>query len=512
MTSRSERNKWVNEAGTEISDLGSRTARGGAIGIASQGARIGLQIATSVVMARLLSPQDFGLVAMAATVTSFVGLFTDFGLSAATVQRREIDQETVSMLFFINIALGILLMLAAFAAAPLASEAFGDRRVLWITMAIAASLPVNAAGAQHTALLQRGMRWVHLQWTGIAAQLVAALIAIGLASSGIGYWALVAQTWTSALVTMVLVWSVCGWRPSAVRSFGFSRSAVKFGLGLTGFNVINYFHRQLDNVLIGSRWGAVELGHYSRAYGLLGLPMSLISGPVASVVQPALSRLQDDPVRWRRSFLECLSALTLASSGIAAALIAAAHPMVMLLYGPRWEIAAQIFSVLAISMFPVMAANAMGWIYVSLGRTRRLLSWGAVGVPPFIIAFLIGVQYGPLGVAAAYTATNFLLFIPEIYFACHGTPVRARQIFKVVVPFILAGAAAGALGTLGCKLMLSPDASDLARLLVLLTGTLAAYLLFAGLALLTQSAYFDLRTRIFRMLRLALRAAGGRHA
>ncbi len=414
-----------------MGDIGRRAASGGAIAVSAQIVKLLVQFGTLAVMARLLLPADFGLVAMATTVTLFVGLFTDFGLSAATVQRAEIDHGTVSALFYINVATGAALMLLAIAAAPLAAWGFGDPRVSPVVMALAAQIPFVAATAQHNALLRRGMRWVTLHAAGIAAQISGAAVAIALAwQTGLGYWALVAQSWTVALVDLVLVWSLCPWRPGRIDDWQQARSAVGFGMHLTGFNFLNYINRQFDDVLIGWRWGAAELGYYTRAYQLLLLPLSLVNNPVGSAVIPALSRLQSKPEEWRRLYLDALTGSAFFSIGITAFLCSSAQLVVAILYGPNWTETGQIFFYLSIGMFPAAIVNTVGWIYVSTGRTQRMFAWGAIKAVAVIIGFSIGLPYGAKGIAISYSTVECLGTLPALAMAAAGTPVSVSQICR----------------------------------------------------------------------------------
>lgn len=474
--------------------LGRRTVSGAAIAIGAQLIRMAVQLVSAAIMARLLAPQDFGLVAMAATITGFVALFSDLGLSAATVQRKDIDQDTVSALFLINLGTGSLLMLAAFATAPVAAWVFGDDRVVWLVAALALQIPIAAAAAQHGAILQRGMRWTAIQWSAIAAQLAGAAVGILLAwKTDLGYWALVAQGLTSAVAASVLLWILCPWRPTAIAAWTSVPSALGFGLNLTGFTLVNYFHRQLDTVLIGWRWGATELGYYTRAYNLFLLPLSVINGPLSSAVIPALSRLQGEPARWRTAFLEALSGATLVGSGMTAMLIAGAHPLVAVLFGPGWSPSAEIFTALAISMFAATPMNALGWIYISLGRTRRMFAWSLIATPLYVASFIVALPWGAQGVAGAYSAVFCASVLPGLAFAAKGTPVGLLSMLRVVAPPIVAGALSAVIGLLvwrGDKF-----GNPFAELVMTSAVVGFVYGALALLLLLVDPAYGDLKQR-----------------
>jgi PST family polysaccharide transporter len=497
-TSRSQAEKNQRALMTEhlMADLGRRSAWGGAIAIGAQLTRFALQVVSSAIMARLLAPADFGLVAMAAAITGFVGIFADLGLSVATVQRKELDQDTVSALFLVNLGVGLLFMVLAVLAAPFAAWVFGDKRVLWVVIALAPQIILAAAGAQHSALLQRGMRWMTIQWTGILAQIVSSLVGIVLAwRSDIGYWALVAQGLSGAFVSLVLLWMVCPWRPSIVGEWAKVCSALTFGMNLTGFNLVNYFHRQFDKPLIGWFWGASELGFYTRAYQLLIIPLSLVNGPIGTAIIPALCRLQGDAPRWRKTYLESLGAVTLVSSGFTAMLIATAGPLVTLLYGPTWSEAGTIFQFLAISMFAAVPANTMGWIYISLGRTKRMFHWSLISTPIIVAAFFIGLPFGAGGLALAYSIAIWLLIVPCFAFAAHGSPASVAAILRVIVVPTVAGIVSTCVGLVLANTH-AASATVITDLMDIAGATGSAYAIGALATLMLDPAFRPLKSRL----------------
>ena len=198
-------------------DLGRRTAQGGIIAIVAQPIRMAIQFIAAAIMARLLAPEDFGLVAMAVAVTSFVAIFSELGLTSATIQRAKIDQDTVSGLFFISLGIGLLLMPVVCALAPVAAWFFKDARVSGLIIVLSVSFPLAALGSQHTALLLRSMRWMTLQWTGLAGHAAGALAGILVAwKTDLGYWSLVVTALVANIVSLSLLWTACPWRPSLV--------------------------------------------------------------------------------------------------------------------------------------------------------------------------------------------------------------------------------------------------------------------------------------------------------
>src|SRR5262245_21140369 len=242
------------------SDLARRTARGGAVTIASQGVKFFVSTATTVILARLLTPQDYGLIGMVAVVTGFVALFKDLGLSAATVQRDEINSEQISTLFWINLGLSFGVLILTAVLAPLVGWFYGDPRVRLIMVVYAVGFLFGGAAVQHAALLNRQMRFTALMIIEIVSLLVSIVAAIFLAWSGWHYWALVTSQLLQGLAYTIGTLIACDWRPSwPSRSSGVG-SMLSFGRNLTGFTIVNYFARNLDNMLIGKFWGSQQLG------------------------------------------------------------------------------------------------------------------------------------------------------------------------------------------------------------------------------------------------------------
>lgn len=446
MSARDDINRRALATDHLIGDITHRTRRGGAIAIGAQLMRLAIQLAALMALARLLAPGDFGLIAMATAITGFVVMFTELGLSAATVQREDIDQDTVSALFLINLAMGLIVMLAVMALAPVAAWFFDDARVRIIVMALAIPIPLLAASRQHAALLQRGMRWIAIESATIAAQALGALAAVAVAlTTNYGYWALVVQAWVVASTTLVLIWVACPWRPSRVRDWRGVPYALRFGLHLTGFQFLNYFHRQFDDVLVGWRWGAVELGYYSRAYQLLLMPLQIVTGPVGSVLVPALSRIKDDIEAWRRLYIVTLRLMVLATAMIAGLLGLLSATIVDLAFGPGWQPASRIFEVLTISILAQPIMSSTGWLWVSTGQSRQMLHWAAMSIPLMVIGMLIGLPFGAVGIAAGYAIMICLLTPLCTLFAGRSLPIGIGDVYRPLAAPLIAALVAYAL-------------------------------------------------------------------
>ena len=383
-------------------------------------------------MARLVSPDDYGLYLMATSFTLLLTMFDDIGLSRATVQRQKINHEQISTLFWVNAGVGVLLFLLAVAAAPVLGWFYGEPRLIPVTMAMGIPFVLSGLSVQHGALLQRQMRFMTLETIALIAQLAGAAVMYTSAWLGAAYWALVLNIIVMRLVGAVLTWGVSGWRPGLPRRGTGVRGMIVFGGHLSGSNFVNYFNRNLDNILIGLYWGPQVLGFYSKAYGLLKQPLSQIGMPTSSIIVPALSRLQDEPLRYRAYFIKAMRAVVFLTMPMVIFTCVEARELILILLGSRWLPVVPIFMALApASLFGVSNVFS-GWLYQSLGRVDRMFKSGTAMLGVMIVAFVAGLPWGGLGVAAAYSIAWGLLVLPMMAYAVRGTPLTLADMGAAV--------------------------------------------------------------------------------
>lgn len=428
-------------------DLRRRTVRSSAITISAQGLKFVITMGSTVILARLLSPNDYGLIGMVTVVTGFVQLFKDLGLAEATIQQEEITHRQVSTLFWINVgfSLGIAFLVALLA--PVIAWFYREPRLIAITLVLATTFIFGGLAVQHQALLRRQMAFAALAKIEMVALLAGVLVAQVTAFYGAGYWALVYMQLASSLIYVLGAWLACRWKPGAPRWTPDIRPMLSFGGNLTGFRCLNYFSRNLDNVLIGRVWGAGELGLYSKAYQLLLLPINQINGPVYSVVLSALSRLQQDPERYRRVYFKAVLGITTLGMPLVAFLFATAEQVIAVLLGQSWMGVVPIFQFLMPAAFVATFTIAMGWVYQSLGRVDRQFRWGMVTSCANVITFAVSVRWGAVGVAAAYGALQPILISLGVLYCYHGTHLKPIDLVQTLAKPAFASLGAAALLT-----------------------------------------------------------------
>jgi O-antigen/teichoic acid export membrane protein len=424
------------------SDIKRRTIRGGLVTALSQVVKQVLAIGSVILLSRLLSPADTGLVAMVIVIIGFNNLISDLGLSVATIQRPEIDQAQASTLFWLNVALGLALTIITALAAPAVAWFYREPRLNFITVVISVSFLIGGLSVQHRALLRRQMRFTPLAVIEVATGIISTLVGVVAAVMGAGYWALVYMQLAMAPVQLIGSWIACPWKPSPPRWAEGVRSMISFGANLTGFRIVNYISRNIDNVLIGFFYGATALGLYARAYSLLLLPLGRINEPLAAVAVPALSRLVEEPERYRSAYRRIVSSLCMVTMPLVALMVGASHWVVLVLLGEQWLSAAPIFALLGISGLIEPFLYTFSWIFTSQARTSEQFQWGIVNTVLTVVAICIGLPWGPEGVAAAYGISGLLVRAPiSFWFVGRRGPVNVRFLVATVAPFAAASLA-----------------------------------------------------------------------
>ena len=466
--------------------LAHHASRGTVLTFGGQWGRTALQLVSTLVLARLLTPADFGLVAMVTAIVGVAELVREFGLTGAIVREREIDESSWAALyrFSFGLALGIALLTAA--AAPLIAALYGEPRLIGLTVALAPAVLFNGIAMPLQARLQRQLRFGQLALADVVSMAVGVAGAVTAATLGAGVWSLVLLTGLAALYRAVAMAVIVRPTLRGARRVRELLPLISTGGSIFGVQLLNYAARNLDNVIIGRWLGPTALGFYSRAYALLMMPISQLNGPLARVGVPVLGKLQDEPEAFRRYVRTAMLVLGYAALPTFALAAAVAGPLVEVLLGAGWAPVAPLFALLCLAGAAQALGNVSGWLYVALGRAHRQLVWFAATKPLVIASFPVGLWLGGLeGLALAYGVVSCALLVPGFAVATRGTFVTLSDSFAPVLrpallcPFVFGAAA------LVVALVPGPA-------ILTLPAGVAAGVLVAGAALLIPAYRADL--------------------
>jgi O-antigen/teichoic acid export membrane protein len=404
-------------AGAPLGGAGSlaRAAASGTKWMAvSQAGRVIAQLLGMVVLARLLSPSDFGVAAMAWLVTGLAGIFHDCGTKAAVIQRRELPSALLDSVFWLNVGVGLAIAILIALLAPLIAVAMREPQLTGVLWLLALAFPIGSLGLVQQALLERASRFRSVAVIECGAALAGLAAGVLAALDGWGVYSLAYQAIVASIVLTAGVGAASTWRPAWRCSLALIREIAGFSGNLLGFDVFNYFARNMDTVLIGRFLGATELGYYNLAYRMMLWPLQNISWVAARALFPTLSRLQDDKPRLRQGYVRAAAAVFLLTAPLTLGLFVLREPFVLALLGERWlKVADLLFWLAPVSMLQSVGTLVV-WLYISTGRTDLMFKFGVFYGVAVVCAIVLGLQWGVEGVAEAYCASALILFWPYL--------------------------------------------------------------------------------------------------
>ena len=365
-----------------------------------------------VVLARLLTPADYGLAAMALVVTSFVAIFTDPALGAALIQRPTIDERDRSTVFWMATGIGAFLTILGIAASGLVADFFGEAQVQDLFIVTSLSFFLVSLSVAHRALLARKLAYRSLEIRDMIAIVTGGAVAVVVAFAGFGPWAVISNYVVYALTSTILVWVLLDWRPHAVFSLESVRNLAGFSVRIFAATILSWSNGNLDKALVGRVLGAASLGAYSLAYTAMLLPSALIGRPFQQVLSPAYSRIQDDPERLERAWLRSKRVSVAAVTPALLGLIVAAPDFIHVFFGDQWDAAVVPLQVLCIGGV-AHSLSSMHWsVLQARGEAATLLRITVMSAAVLWTAFVAGLQWGIVGVAVFYAVGRWLLVVP----------------------------------------------------------------------------------------------------
>ena len=433
------------ESTSSIHDLKRKALRSSGAMILSRSASTLIQLVGTLLIARLLTPQDFGLTAMVTSISLLLTNVGYVGFIEAIIQTERIDHQLISALFWIGLVISLGLAIAFSMFSPLLAKFYHEPRLVSIAIAFSVGFIFTALTTEHLALIMRRMEFGKVVFNEIVANAVSAGLAVAMALWGYGYWALVARHLSWAMTNALLVWIQCPWRPGLFSRTRRTRPLIKFAASTFGNYGINYFGRNLDKVLIGWKWGSQELGHYDRASQLFVMPVGQLITPLTNVALATLSRVRSEREKCRRYFLKSLSIIAFVGMYVSVILTVSGQDLIVFLLGPQWEEAGKIFTAFGPSIGITLIYGTHSWLHLSLGTPDRYLKWSLAALAATSLMFLIGLPFKGLGIAVAYGASIYLLCGPGLGYAGKPIGIRVKDIWLVLWKYIVASLISGAL-------------------------------------------------------------------
>lgn len=417
--------------------LGDRAVRGSSIVLASQGFRALLQFGSIVILARLLTPSEFGLVAMVTAVIGLADLVRDFGLSSAAIQSKTLSIDERTNLFWANLGFGAASTVVIVACAPLIEKVYDQPGLIPIVFGLSWVFLLSGANTQFRADLTRSMRYGKIAQADIFSQVAGIIVAVTMALLRFGVWAIVAQQLTVAVVALTMNVISTRWIPGLPKRGVSLRRFFSFGSHLFLTQTLNYVTKNVDNVALGISAGAYELGLYSRAYQLLMTPLNQINAPMTGVALPVLSRIQDDDERFFRYLSQAQLVACYLTASVLSVSAGLADPLVLLLFGPAWAAVGPIFAILAIGGIFRSIQQIAYWTYLAKGKTAAQLRMVAVTRPIMILMIVAGVPWGPIGVAIGHGVAYFFFWVVSMRHVGKITGVDSGQLIRNALKAVL---------------------------------------------------------------------------
>ncbi|QEL24133.1 lipopolysaccharide biosynthesis protein [Bosea sp. F3-2] len=426
-----------------MENLRGKSVHAGLANVSGQVGRVLIKILSTMILARLLAPSDYGLIAMATTFTGFLGLFSSLGLYHATIQCDSISLDQSSTLFWIVLLIGFVLFILCIALSPAIALFYGDPNLISVTIIIGTGFIFSGAGIQHGALLSRQMRYGTSALIDISSEFISTAAAIYLALIGYGYYALAFMIVLQPLVATIGLWCSTRWFPTRPRFSTQIAPMLRFGRAMTLTSAVTYIANNLQKVLIGKFWGEEAIGLYGRGSYLISFPIDTLNNAIGEVAFNALSKVKRDAARLRRSFLQiytCVVALTLP---ITTACALFADDVIAILLGPNWSAVVPIFRLLTPAVLVFAINSPIGWLLSALGMADRGLKIALISAPLLLLAVMAGLPYGPNGVALSYSAIMLLKAAPVTAWALRGTGIHFRDVFTGLRGALTASVIAG---------------------------------------------------------------------
>jgi len=405
-----------------------------------------LQLAISVILARQLSPREFGLIGMVLVFTVLASSLSNMGLGASIIQNRAVSNLHLNSIFWLNITVGSILTLLFGLAAPLVASFYDEPAVQLLTVAVAITIVLNSLNIVQEALLDKSLSFRTKFWVDFISISTSGVLALVMAWAGAGVWCLVGQLICAAAIRVVVMWRMSNWRPGISFELSAVKELMQFGGPLVVYTIINYLGTHFDKLAIGRLMGSSALGIYNLADRLMRLPLTNVTGLTHTVMFPALSAMQEDDDAVKRVYLRANRMIALLTFPMMIGLSVLAEPAILVVYGDKWRGTIELVQILCFAGMYQSVCNTAGWIFLSRGRTDILLRLGIYTAFVRMAGVFVGYRWGVIGIAWAYMLGGyFFICYPTWFAAGRLIHLRVRDMVRNMVGPLCCATAMGVL-------------------------------------------------------------------
>jgi O-antigen/teichoic acid export membrane protein len=402
----------------------------------SQVLKILVQLVSLLYLAKIVHPDQYGLMAIAATFMNFGILLRDLGTASALIQKRNIQDGLINTVFWINLLMGLILCGGLIAASPFASRYYGQPKLEPILLLLSFTFPLSSCAAAHLALMERESLFKQISKIEIISSVTALVIALILANLNWGVYSLVFQALTQNLISAVQIWTHSKWKPKSIfrTNFGEVKEIFGFSANLSAFNFVNYFSRNSDSIIIGKFMSPGVLGCYNLAYRIMLFPVQSLTFIAARSIFPILSTYQDDNDRVKSSYFKCVFIIFAISAPLMTTVAIVANEFVDFFWGARWHLTAQVLAWLAPTAIIQSINSTSGSVFAAKGKTGLMFALGCISTVLQVGAFIIGVKYSVVFLAELYFFANLLNSIVTLEFALRLIDSSLLALLRIIFP------------------------------------------------------------------------------
>lgn len=413
-----------------------KTLRGLKWSLFNQIIQVIIQLISSIVLARLLLPEDYGLFAMVNVIAGFAMIFTNFGLGSAIIQSKKIINKQLSTVFWVNILIGSLFTLIFYLSSSQIANFYGDERLVGVTQLLGCSFLISSIGIVHSSLLSKRMDFKIFFFISLLSSLSSLVIAISMASNEYGVYALVTQVLLAQLITVILVFFNEKWKPSLVFDLKSIADLIEFSKYFFATNVVRYWTRNIDNLLIGKFLGSSSLGIYSKSYSILMLPLSNISNVISRVIFPSFSMIQNDVNKVKSVYLNITKAIAILTFPLMTGLCVTAEVFVPVVFGQNWKEMIFVVQVLSLIAIPQSIGTLNGNLYLFAGRTKLQFRVSSI-MHLIVITFIVfGLSFGLNGLVVSYAVGSIVIMYHNFKYPLALINTKFIELAKSLFPVL----------------------------------------------------------------------------